>query len=103
MARIKISKDIQKGEIVVTFSYDPKFVTLLIFWKVVQIYGIFKSCLGIRVLKLQKSIPMLANGILDGLKALWILEADDNNKKLQFEGSSRVVYKRSSSQNMPIW
>jgi len=42
---------------------------------------------------------------LDGLKALWILEENDNrnNKKLQFEASSRVVHKRSTSQNMPIW
>ena len=55
MARIKISKDIQQGK--------------------------YKSYLGIRVLKLQKSILTLANGILDGLKALWILERDDNNKK----------------------
>lgn len=87
----------------VTFSYDPKFATLLIFWKVVQIYGIFKSYSGIRVLKLQKSIPTLASGISDRLKALWILEADENNKKLQFEASSRVVHKRSTSQNMSIW
>jgi hypothetical protein len=52
--------------------------------------------------KLQKSIPTLASGISDRLKALWILEKDDNNKKLQFEASSRVVHKRSTSQNMQI-
>lgn len=27
MANVKISKDIQQSRIVVTFSYDPKFVT----------------------------------------------------------------------------
>lgn len=40
--------------------------------------------------------------MLDGLKALWILEINDN-KKLQLEDSPRVVHKRSTSQNMPIW
>jgi len=39
----------------------------------------------------------------DGLKALWILEENDNKKKLQFEASPRVVHKRSTSQNIPIW
>ncbi|PIP11734.1 MAG: hypothetical protein COX49_09480 [bacterium (Candidatus Stahlbacteria) CG23_combo_of_CG06-09_8_20_14_all_40_9] len=29
MASIKISKDIQQGKIVVTFSYDPKFVAIV--------------------------------------------------------------------------
>jgi len=43
------------------------------------------------------------SGISDGLKALWILGRNDDNKKLQFEVSSRVVHKRSISQNMPIW
>ena len=27
------------------------------------------------------------------IRALWILERDDNNKKLQLEASSRVVHK----------
>jgi hypothetical protein len=68
-------------------------VLLLIFKKVVQIYGIFKSYLDIRARKLQKSILTLASGILDGLKALWILESNDKVKKMQFETSPRVVDK----------
>jgi len=32
-----------------------------------------------------------------------VLEGNDSNKKLQFEVASRVVHKRSTSQNMPIW
>jgi len=40
---------------------------------------------------------MLASGILDGLKALWILEENENSKKLQFEASPKVMHKRSSS------
>ena len=60
-----------------------------------------KSCLAIRVLKLQKFTLMSASGISDGLRTLWILEVNDN-KKLQLEVSSRVVHKRSTSQNMPI-
>ncbi len=50
-----------------------------------------------------KFILTLASGISDGLKALWTLEKNDNNKKLQFEASHRVVHKRSTSQNVPIW
>jgi len=46
---------------------------------------------------------MLASGISDGLKVLWILEEDKNSKKLQFEASLIVVHKRNTSQNMPIW
>jgi uncharacterized Fe-S cluster-containing radical SAM superfamily protein len=46
---------------------------------------------------------MLASGISGGLKALWILGRNDNNKKLEFEASARVVHKRITSQNMPIW
>ena len=45
---------------------------------------------------------MLASGISDGLKVLWILEEDKNSKKLQFEASLIVVHKRNTSQNMPI-
>ena len=37
------------------------------------------------------------------LKALWILGADKNSKKLQLEASLGVVHKRSTTQNMPIW
>jgi len=59
--------------------------------------------LDIRVQKQQKSILMLASGISGGLKALCILEEDYNNKKLQFRASPRVVHKRSTSQNIPIW
>jgi len=51
----------------------------------------------------QKFILTLASEISDELKALWILERNDNNKELQLEASSRVVHKRSTSQNMPIW
>ncbi len=40
----------------------------------------------IRVQKQRKSILTVAGGILDGLKALWILEVNDN-KELQFEVS----------------
>ena len=29
MASVRISKDIQEGKIVVTFSYDPKFVAMV--------------------------------------------------------------------------
>ena len=43
-----------------------------------------------------------ASEILDGLKALSILEENDN-KKLQFEVSPRIAHKRSTLQNMPIW
>lgn len=39
---------------------------------------------------------MLSSGISDGLKTLWILEADESSKKLQFEATPRVVHKRSS-------
>lgn len=46
---------------------------------------------------------MSASGISDRLKALWILEENDDNKKLQSEASPGVVRKRSASQNMPIW
>lgn len=40
---------------------------------------------------------MLASRIPDGLKILWILKAVENSKKLQFEASSIVVHKRSTS------
>ncbi|MBU4047210.1 hypothetical protein KKB01_01840 [bacterium] len=46
---------------------------------------------------------MLTIGISNGLKALWILGENDNNKKLQFEVSPIVMYKRNTSQNMSIW
>ena len=39
----------------------------------------------------------------DGLKALWILGENNKKKKLQLEASSRVVHKRNTSQNIPIW
>jgi len=29
MASIRISKDIQEGKILITFSYDPKFITMI--------------------------------------------------------------------------
>lgn len=41
--------------------------------------------------------------ISDGLKTLWILKANENSKKLQFEALPRIVHKRSTSQNIPIW
>jgi len=50
-----------------------------------------------KIVRQPKFILMLASGILDGLKALWILEADENSKKLQIEASSRVMHKRSTS------
>jgi len=40
---------------------------------------------------------MLTSGISEGLKALWIFRENYNNKKLQFETSSIVMYKRISS------
>ena len=40
---------------------------------------------------------MLVSGISDELKTLWILEADENSKKLQFEASPKVVHKRNTS------
>jgi len=46
---------------------------------------------------------MSASGISDELKALGILGENDNTKKLQFEVLPRVVHKRSTSQNMPMW
>jgi len=72
--------------------FTPCAIVLLpIFWKAVQIYGIFKIYLGIRVRKLQKFILTLADGILGELKALWILEADENSKKLlQFGASPKL-------------
>lgn len=51
---------------------------------------------------IQRFILTLGTGISGRLRALWILERDDNNKKLQLEASSRVVHKRNTSQNMPI-
>lgn len=40
---------------------------------------------------------MLASGISDGLKDLWILGENDNNNNLQFEALLRVMHKQSSS------
>lgn len=37
---------------------------------------------------------MLTSGISEGLKALWIFRENHNYKKLQFETSSIVMYKR---------
>jgi len=40
----------------------------------------------------RKFILSLASGISERLKILWILGENENNKKLQFEGSPKVVH-----------
>lgn|GEM_PF-4978963 len=61
-----------------------------------------QQLLGHKSPKTTEFILTSASEILDGLKALSILEENDN-KKLQFEVSPRIVHERNTLQNMPIW
>lgn len=53
------------------------------------------------IMRIYKDIPQfilkLVSGISDELKALLILGENDNNKKLQFEASPKVMHKQSTS------
>ena len=61
-----------------------------------------QQLLGHKSSKTTELILTSASETSDELRALSILEENDN-KKLQFEVSPRIVHKRSTLQNMPIW
>jgi len=56
-----------------------------------------QELLGHKSLKTIEIYTDVSRGILGILKALWILEENDSNKKLLFELSPKIVHKRRSS------